>query len=167
MGEQLETRYAQIIAAVVCNQRSIVEQRRGGDPGVGRLDPASGGLRGDHHLGPLAAKVGAGWHDGESLDIEAQPMDALGTPAVLKRPPLDFGHGHERDASSTPGQIRAIELSDGMVLEEERNYVSVDNDLGHAAGSVRLWHAIRGGSPRIPRWTPPRARNRRVTRRRR
>src|ERR1035441_10711383 len=111
MGDQLETRYAQIIAAVVCNQRSIVEQRRGGDPGVGRLDPASGGLRGDHHLGPLAAKVGAGRHDGESLDIEAQPMDALGTPAVLKRPPLDFGHGHERDASSTPGQIRAIELS--------------------------------------------------------
>src|ERR1019366_505249 len=107
--------------------------------GVGRLDPASGGLRGDHHLGPLAAKVRAGGHDGEALDIEAQPVNAMGTPAVLKRPTLDLSHGHERDTSSTPGEIRAVELSDGMVLEEKRNYVSIDNDLGHAAGSVRLW----------------------------
>ena len=40
VGDQLETRYAQIIAAVVCNQRSLVKQRRGGDPGVGTLNPA-------------------------------------------------------------------------------------------------------------------------------
>src|ERR1035437_7190714 len=139
------------MAAVVRNQWGVIEQRCGGDPGISRLDPASGGLGGNHHLGPLAAKVRTGGHDGEALDVEAQPVNALGTPPVLKPPTLDLGHGHERDASGTPGHIRVIELSDGMVLEEERKNVGIDDDFGHAAGAVRFrprhsWRVARNSS---------------------
>ena len=136
--DQLEAGYPEEVTAVVGDRWSIVEQRRRCDPGIRRLDPTPGCLGGDHHVCPLAAKVWAGRHNRESLNEEPQPVNALGTPAVQERPTLKFGDGHEGDAAGATGYIRFIKLPDRMIFEEERKNVGVDDDLGHAAGSVCL-----------------------------
>jgi len=82
--------------------------------------PAPGRLGRDHHLGPLAAKVWAGRYNREAGAEKVQPVNALGTPPVQQRPTLKLGHRHKGDAAGAPGQIRMIELPDGVVLEEER-----------------------------------------------
>src|SRR5260370_38902241 len=66
-------------------------------------------------------------------------MYAMLAPAVLNRPPLNLGDGHERDERETTCQIGIISTSDGMILENEGDDVGVDDDFHHAAGSVRLW----------------------------
>jgi hypothetical protein len=42
--------------------------------------------------------------------------------------------GDERNA---PGKLRIVAISDGVILEQERDDVRVDNDAVHAAGSIQ------------------------------
>src|ERR1022692_3752687 len=44
VGNELQSRYAQVVAAVVRHEWHIVPQRRSGDPGVGALYPTSARL---------------------------------------------------------------------------------------------------------------------------
>lgn len=55
--DQRQARHAEIVVPVVGEQRCVVQQRGGGDPGVGALDPAAGHLCRDHNLSPLAAEI--------------------------------------------------------------------------------------------------------------
>src|ERR1017187_8882336 len=52
VGNQPQSGYAQVIAAVVRHERHVVAQRRGGDPGVGALYPAPARLRSHSHFRP-------------------------------------------------------------------------------------------------------------------
>ncbi len=65
----VQTSNAEVMAPIVRYQGNVVEQRGGRDPGVGTFDPASGGLAGYGHFRPLAAKVGAGRNNRESVEI--------------------------------------------------------------------------------------------------
>ncbi len=71
---QLQAIHAKIMATVVSHKGCAVKRSGSGDPGVGALHTAAGGLRSHHHFGLLTAEIRAGWHYCESLQIQAQPV---------------------------------------------------------------------------------------------
>ena len=75
--DQLQAGYAEEVAAVMRDQWDVVEQRRGCDPGIRSLGPTPGCLGGNHHLGPLTAKVWAGRYNRESFNVKPKPVNAL------------------------------------------------------------------------------------------
>ena len=53
VGDNGQSRNAEVIVSVVRNQWSAIEHRSRSDPGVGALDPVACRLGGKHDLGPL------------------------------------------------------------------------------------------------------------------
>ena len=115
-------------------ERRLVEQCGGGDPGVGTLDSPAGRLGANRDLGPFEAEVRTGRHHREPAQVYAKPVDPLAAPMMLKCPPLKLSDRHERDRRHFPSQFGIVAGADGVIFENERNYVGVYDDFGHAAG---------------------------------
>src|ERR1039458_8576568 len=76
VGDQHETRHAEIIPAIVGEERRTRQQRGGSDPGIGAFDPSSGGLRSDRNLRPLRAQLTVIWEDDKAFNVLPQSRPA-------------------------------------------------------------------------------------------
>ena len=95
-----------------------------------------------------------------------QPVDAVFTPAMLYRPALDLGNGHEGNQDDTPGELRIVALAMGWFLKRNET-TSVSATTRFMRRDWRLHGlATHGGLRETPRLTPPRARNLREERKR-
>src|ERR1017187_925623 len=139
VGNELQSRYAQVVAAVVRHAWHIVPQRRSGDPGVGALYPTSARLGGHGHFRPHRAEPTAVRQQHESFEVQPQPFAARWPPLELDGPSIQFRHRHERNQEGPTGEVRFVKGADRMVFENERGDVGIDDHTGHAAGPARLW----------------------------
>src|ERR1039457_2091892 len=75
-------------------------------------------------------------HDRKATEKQSQPLDALFAPVRQEGPLFQLRLGHEGDEPLPVIQMREVELCPAVRFEEERHDVRVEDDGGHAAGSV-------------------------------
>jgi hypothetical protein len=138
MRDDRQPWHTSIVATIVSYQRQAVEKRCGGDPSVRTLNTVSPGSCCNGHLSPLGTKLPVERQDHERVQLMVRPVAACLAPVGLDRPPVQFRNCHEREHKRVASELRIVEFGDGMVLEEEGNYVSVNYKAAHAAGSDLL-----------------------------
>jgi hypothetical protein len=138
MRSESQSRHSTVVAAVVGYEWNIVEQCRGSDPGIRTLNSISSRLSCNSDFSPLGAERPMVRNNHERIQVTVEPSAPRLAPLPLNDPAIQLRHGHEGQDKRVTQQFRIVKLGDGMVLEQERNNVGVNNKAAHAAGSDLL-----------------------------
>jgi hypothetical protein len=134
-----------VIGDVVRNQRNLIMQGAGRDPGVRGLNrtPFAAGFPGD--LRPFRAQFSACRKDHIIREMLSQLRLPRPCPIALQRPSFQLGKCHKGNAEKTTADMSVIPKCTGVALEDHRHDVRVYNRRIHreAAGGGPSWRHSR------------------------
>lgn len=110
------------------DKRDAVNQCRGGNPSIGRLDWTPIAARAVECLSPSKTRHSIKRRDYELFEKLCHFTLPGSPPVSLERPAVTFGKCHKRNDRELTVQMRKVQITSRVFLEDKRQYVGVHDD---------------------------------------